>query len=209
MNKIEFMEELTVQLSQIDPQERADAIAFYNEYFDEAGAENEQNVIEELGSPAQVAAQIKADAAVKEIRSETPPVKKGISAIWVVILGILALPVAFPLILIAGLLAFALLAVVAALIFTFIVVIAAFLFAGIMVIAAGIGVLFIVPAVGIFYLGCGLAVIGISIVAAALAVIIVQAVINGLLKLLNYIRVNIQKKHVEKTANSKGDESDE
>jgi uncharacterized membrane protein len=45
---------------------------YYNEYFDDAGPENEQKVIEELGSPAQIAARIKADSAVsgwKWIRS--------------------------------------------------------------------------------------------------------------------------------------------
>mgnify|MGYP006922422652 CR=1 FL=1 len=37
-------------------EERRDAMKFYNDYFDDAGEENEQQVIAELGDPAQVAA---------------------------------------------------------------------------------------------------------------------------------------------------------
>ena len=41
--------------------DRIDALKYYNDYFDDAGSENEQNVIEELESPEKVAMKIKAD----------------------------------------------------------------------------------------------------------------------------------------------------
>lgn len=61
MNRNDFMRQLEMLLSDITPNERQEALQFYNDYFDDAGVENEQNVIRALGSPAKVAASIKAD----------------------------------------------------------------------------------------------------------------------------------------------------
>lgn len=61
MNRVEFMQQLERLLWDIPQGDRMDAIAYYNDYFDEAGAENEAQVIHELGSPEKVAATIKAD----------------------------------------------------------------------------------------------------------------------------------------------------
>ena len=61
MNRIEFMKELEELLYDISPEERQEAIDYYNGYFDEAGEERESQVIHELGSPGKVAAIIKDD----------------------------------------------------------------------------------------------------------------------------------------------------
>lgn len=66
MNRIEFMTELAALLQDIPVVERQEAMKYYNDYFDDAGEENEQQVIEELESPAKVAATIKADLGVQE-----------------------------------------------------------------------------------------------------------------------------------------------
>lgn len=58
MNRQEFLRQLESLLYAIPANERADALAYYNDYFDEAGTENEQNVIQELGSPQKVAQSI-------------------------------------------------------------------------------------------------------------------------------------------------------
>lgn len=60
MNRKEFMERLEKLLWNISDSEREEALQYYNDYFDDAGAENEARVIEELGSPEQVAQKIKA-----------------------------------------------------------------------------------------------------------------------------------------------------
>ena len=51
MNRVEFMETLSRLLQDIPEEDRIDALKYYNDYFDDAGSENEQNVIEELESP--------------------------------------------------------------------------------------------------------------------------------------------------------------
>lgn len=60
MNRIEFMTELAALLQDISVEERTEAMQYYNDYFDDAGEENEQKIIGELGSPAKVAAEVKA-----------------------------------------------------------------------------------------------------------------------------------------------------
>ena len=60
MNRKEFLDELAFLLQDIEDVERDEAIQYYQDYFDEAGIENEQQVINELGTPEKVAAIIKA-----------------------------------------------------------------------------------------------------------------------------------------------------
>lgn len=61
MNRDEFMAQLARLLVDLPEAERMEAIRYYNDYFDEAGPENEGKVIQELGSPGKVAASIKAN----------------------------------------------------------------------------------------------------------------------------------------------------
>lgn len=63
MSRDEFMRELEYLLSDISDEEKNDAIGYYEDYFEEAGTENEESVVSELGSPERVAAIIRADLA--------------------------------------------------------------------------------------------------------------------------------------------------
>ena len=59
MSRWEFMRQLESLLSDISPNEREEALQYYNDYFNDAGRENEQEVIKALGSPEQVAKIVK------------------------------------------------------------------------------------------------------------------------------------------------------
>lgn len=59
MNRKQFLSELEFLLSDLPYSEVKEALEYYNNYFDEAGIENEENVIAELKSPACVASMIK------------------------------------------------------------------------------------------------------------------------------------------------------
>lgn len=61
MNKTEFMRQLESLLQNISEQERREALQYYEDYFADAGPENEQAVIEALGNPARVAENIRRD----------------------------------------------------------------------------------------------------------------------------------------------------
>lgn len=89
MNKESFMQELARLLGDISPQERQEALNFYEEYFHDAGPEKEQEVLKELGSPMQVAAKIKEGLDV----TEEPPKKHSVwKTIGLVLLIICASP---------------------------------------------------------------------------------------------------------------------
>ena len=59
MNKEEFLRELARLLQNIPDSERIEALQYYEDYFNDAGPENEQKVLEELGTPRKVADTIK------------------------------------------------------------------------------------------------------------------------------------------------------
>lgn len=61
MNRDEFMAQIARLLVDMPENERMEAIRYYNDYLDEAGVENEEKAIEELGDPREIAANIKAD----------------------------------------------------------------------------------------------------------------------------------------------------
>lgn len=170
MNKQEYMRQLAAALSRIADDERESALEFYNEYFDEAGPEREQEVIASLGTPQKLASQIKAQCAARYLeREEKPTVKSGISAIWVVILGIFAAPIALPLAIAAAALVFSLVITVLALLFAAVLVTVALLLAGIALVAAGFSALVAGPATGLCLIGVGLALTGIMLLAGVLA----------------------------------------
>lgn len=49
MNRADYMAALRRALSVLPEEERANALRYYEEYFDDAGPENEAKAIEELG----------------------------------------------------------------------------------------------------------------------------------------------------------------
>lgn len=59
MSRWEFMRQLESLLSDISPNEREEALQYYNDYFNDAGRESEQEVIKALGTPEQVAKIVK------------------------------------------------------------------------------------------------------------------------------------------------------
>ena len=59
MNRLEYMSRLNDLLADISAEDRRDALQYYEDYFDEAGAGNEARVISDLGTPETVAKGIK------------------------------------------------------------------------------------------------------------------------------------------------------
>lgn len=60
MERKEYMERLEQLLGVLPLEEREEALQYYHDYFDDAGVENEEKVIRELGTPEEVAAKIRA-----------------------------------------------------------------------------------------------------------------------------------------------------
>jgi uncharacterized membrane protein len=189
MNRHEYMARLEAELAGIPGGERADALAYYDEYFDEAGPQNEEKAIEELGSPECAAEQIKADFAAKGAgHSGESAAEKKTSAIWWVILGIFALPVALPVAILLCVLLLVSLTVAAALIITFFAVAAAGFVYGTAAIVAGVSAVFINLPTGLFYTGVGAFSIGLALLVCLLIRALVRALTNGVRRFFNWIR---------------------
>ena len=70
MRRTEFLEELGRLLADLPEEEKKVAILYYDDYLQDAGQENEQDVIRELGGPEKVAATIRADYYGREFHEE-------------------------------------------------------------------------------------------------------------------------------------------
>ena len=108
MNREEYLYALYQCLISLSAEERAAAMQYYTEYFEDAGPENERQVIEELGSPQEVAKQILEDFRdFPTDRYPAPGYRPGQRARrpslcwWMVPVAILLLPAAIVLLLLA------------------------------------------------------------------------------------------------------------
>ncbi len=72
MNRQEFLKRLEELLSGISPEEKEEALAYYRNYFEDAGVENEEKVLRELESPEKLAESIR--AGLQEDGAYTQPV---------------------------------------------------------------------------------------------------------------------------------------
>lgn len=205
------MKQLESLLQDIPEQERVEAIQYYDDYFEDAGEENEQAVMESLGSPAKVAENIKNDLSRnrynygmeeervvpgKEIVKYYPEVetvqqtsqetkKEGLSTgiiVLIVLLCILASPVLLG---VLGAL-FGIVIAWAALVVSFGAVAIVLIAAAVVVAVVGIIGMVTKPLTGIGIVGAGFILAAVGLVFLMLTVLLVWAVIaliKGLVKL--------------------------
>lgn len=221
MNRIEFMEKLRRLLSDIEENEREEALEFYEHYFDDAGAENEQEVIKSLGSPEKVAQTIKeglkdsegergeftengysgyGESKKDEIGAPEKKDKKSGNGklILLLILAVFALPILGPILVGIGSAMIGVLATCVAVLFSLIGVGLALLVVGASSFAAAIGCLVVKPVVSLILFGGALLAIGIGILAMILGIWVltktIPAIIRFVVKVLSKL---FKKKEVE------------
>lgn len=217
MNRIEYMTKLASLLQDIPEVERRDAMKYYNDYFDEAGEENEEQVIREFGAPEEVAENIKADLKGKteditddqqgqsgnyqfqtrendhssEYQYEMSGDKKKNDRIWkivlIVILAIIIGPVLIPLI--GGILVAGLAIVLTAIVGVFALVIAGIIIAivGISLVISGFIILLPQTAAGLTLIGSGLIMLVLGVVATVGFGKLCAVVACGLAKGVKYL----------------------
>jgi uncharacterized membrane protein len=201
------MARLDELLADITEAEKDEALSYYEEYFEDAGPENEEEVISSLGSPEKVAATIKAGLSENaqeegefsetgytnsyyDVKDEVATVnnRKGLGGIgtggWIIILilCLFALPILGPILLgIAGTI-FGVLVAIAAVIFAVLVTGIALVVAAVAMVAAGFAALFATPLVGVALIGAALLVAGIGILISILGFWVVTKVIPPLFR---------------------------
>lgn len=103
MNREDYIRRLRRYLAALPEEEIEEAVNYVDEYFTEAGDENFEQALNDLGTPQKFAAQIRADYAIKqndqknEIPQSKQASKSGIRSGWMIFLGILSLPISVPL----------------------------------------------------------------------------------------------------------------
>lgn len=187
MNKNTFLSELSRKLRGLPKAEYDDAMNYYQEYLMDAGVDDVTDVTPLVGNVNEVAARILEECTDKQIEKTTTEggVKNSTKAIWFLLLGIFAAPIAFPMAIVFAVVFFTVIVCVVALIIGLIATSIAIVAAGIMAIPA------------IFWAETGsqaLVLIGLALVAISLGVLmciafykIGEAVVKGLIKLFRNI----------------------
>ena len=209
MNKNEFLKQLDALLSDLPVEERREAMEYYVEYFEEAGPEKEADVIRELGSPGEVAGNIRQELAGKELalRGETANEKKkgtnGWKIAFIVLLCIVVAPVVIPLgIAVAVVMVAAIACVISVCLAVVIGIVASVVACAIVAVAlliVGIVNLFGAPVVGALLIGVSLVSAGVFFLALLLCIKFCTTVLPELVKGIVYlVKLPFRKKEAVK-----------
>lgn len=197
MSREEYLKELRRKLKKLSSEEIDAALDFYNEYFEEAGEDDTANAIAKLGSPALVASQILAEYAIKDLDNESSTAKNGLSAVWLIILAILASPIALPLLLLVFCLVFAVVLLCGSFLLTFFLLNVSLALAGIASIVAGFAVISQHWQTSLFFIGIGLTASGIGILLFPPLVLVTKNISNSLAKWLKRLFDKITRRRKE------------
>lgn len=208
MTKKEYIYHLKNRLRNLPIDEVESAVDYVSELFDEAGEENAEEVARDLGSPAKFAAQIRAEYAINQhclpedttaVYCEKPKSNNGWKTLALILLGIAALPVGLPLVLVLAVLIFVAVVVGVCLLFALGCVLLAGFIAVCSLVYAGFKMLTVSLASGLMSIGLGLiGISGVVLIATAAIYLFIKLkpiVINGFANLYN--RLKGDKEHVD------------
>lgn len=191
MNKEEFLRQLERFLTGISEEERADVMAYYRSYFEDAGPENEAAILEELESPQKVAQSILKDLGadqtgesafrkgsdnnynnkMRDLGEENNRKNKRAGIAIGVCAAVILSPIWLTLLLVVICVIFSLIMAIIGAAIAVVATMAALVFAGFVTLGVGIGMLFGGnPAVGIGLAGAGLIVLAMGLLAVILVV---------------------------------------
>lgn len=99
MTKTEYIAKLTKYLRRLPQKDYEEALEYFMEYFEEAGPENEAQVIAELGTPKEAAHEVISRLLEEKIVEDKSSLRNKTTILWIAILAVLASPVALPILL--------------------------------------------------------------------------------------------------------------
>lgn len=97
MTKVDYLAKLDKYLRKLPKEDYQEAMDYFSEYFEEAGPENEAQVIAELGTPKEAARDIISRLLDEKIIDQEKTPKSRVSMVWLAILAVIITPVALPL----------------------------------------------------------------------------------------------------------------
>ena len=176
MTREEYLAQLRALLTgRTPPDELERILAYYTEYFDEAGPQGEGRVIRELGTPAE--RDCPPEGAARE--------RHGLGTLWKVLLAICAAPIAIPLILVVVAMVLGLVVLILALVAGVAVGGVVAIGAGVFTACAGFSVLFSagLPTM-MFFCGVGLLSSGVGLLLIAGSFLLAGLCFRGMAALL-------------------------
>ena len=99
MTRTEYIAKLTKYLRKLPQKDYEEALEYFMEYFEEAGPENEAQVIAELGTPKEAAHEVISRLLEEKIVEDKSSLRNKTTILWIAILAVLASPVALPILL--------------------------------------------------------------------------------------------------------------
>ncbi len=202
MNREEFMRQLDILLVSLPREEREAALQYYNDYFDDAGAEKEEEIIAELGNPEEIAAVIRAGYAgdraeysergyqdtrfermdVPIRREDVRESRRGGMLLWILGIVLIGIPFILPLALTGIALVFAVIVAIVALAGGIFITMAALAITGVVLTIVGISQIFHMVTVGMMLMGSGMILTVIGMVGTVLMAKLASMVIPGMVR---------------------------
>lgn len=180
MTKDTYLKELDKYLRKLPEQDYQDAMDYFEEYFEEAGPENEAQVITDLGSPKEAARDILGRLLEDKKGDDSRLLgRNGKSILWITLLSIMAAPMAIPLVIAVLAILFAIVVTIAAVLFSLATVGGALLANGIYVLGDSFHYLSSSMANFSLSLGMGFGMLAVAIAALLLGYKATVFLING------------------------------
>ena len=117
----EYCEKLRQSLSRMHNADKEEAINYYSEYAIDAGFTTYNEMENNFGTPKNLAAKIYSEAAIKELDVDNKKKGSSTKALWIGLMALFSLPMAFPLVIASSAILFAFLVSFAAILFAIIV----------------------------------------------------------------------------------------
>lgn len=163
MTRSDYMNILAHNLRHLPKEDYHRAMEYFEEYFNEAGPEHEQDAIRDLGTPEEASRELIMNLAERNIEEPPKTVKHGFHAVWIGILGVCAAPIALPLLLAVVCVIFALLICVLAVLFSLFVAAVCTAAGGVLAVVGGFPLMFHAFWNGIATIGMGFITLGLGI----------------------------------------------
>lgn len=189
MSKEQFIRELKENLKKLEQEELDEVLAYYEEYFIEAG---EQQALKELPSPSLIAKQILAENVIKKAEAKNSTVKTKVSSIWILLMTIFASPIIFPL----AIVFFVFVICLGIFFFIFLVLGFTLTICGIAIAISLFKIAWINPYIILMMLGIGLFLFGAGLLSMLLGYLLLRKMLDAILKKLSR-RIQIRKKGEE------------
>ncbi|QBO37299.1 DUF1700 domain-containing protein [Periweissella cryptocerci] len=182
----DYFKELDSYLNRLTDDERGDVMSYYQDYATDGNLHTYREISAQIGLPKRLAKQILADYSIQIDDGPRPTnetlvksSKRHARLIWFIILGLLASPVALPVAAVLIIILMTVIIIVVAVAIAILGTLVAGFVTAVSFVVAGLGVLTQSVSTALFFIGIGIAGIGIALVVTPIFWLLVKAIFKG------------------------------